>query len=96
MGERMNICPVPERLKEARVRVGLSQRTLGIRAGMDPSSASARVNQYERGRHTPDYGTLAALGRVLDVPVAYFYAEEAGLADWIIRYEGPQESGKHE
>lgn len=78
--------PVPRRLKEARERSGLSQRALGIRAGIDPGSASARVNRYERGIHAPDYSTLAALGRALEVPVAYFYAEEEDLADIIRAY----------
>jgi transcriptional regulator with XRE-family HTH domain len=92
VGERSKCSPVPQRLKEARERVGLSQRELGIRAGMDPGSASARVNQYERGRHTPDFGTLAAIGHVLNVPVAYFYAVEDGLALWIIRYRADRDS----
>ncbi|MDF5447060.1 helix-turn-helix transcriptional regulator, partial [Vibrio parahaemolyticus] len=30
--------PFPQRLKQARNRVGISQRELGIRLGMDPSS----------------------------------------------------------
>lgn len=87
MGERSKCSPVPQRLKEARERAGLSQRELGLRAGMDPGSASARVNQYERGRHTPDFGTLASIAQVLNVPVAYFYAVEDGLALWITRYQ---------
>ena len=28
---------------------------------MDGSSASPRMNQYEKGKHTPDIGTLKAL-----------------------------------
>ena len=47
---------------------------------MDPSVASPRVNQYERGKHTPDTSTLGKFGQVLDVPVAYFFAEEEELA----------------
>jgi transcriptional regulator with XRE-family HTH domain len=54
---------------------------------MDPGSAGTRINQYERGKHTPDCRTLAALARVLGVPLAYFYAEEDGLAAWILRYD---------
>ena len=47
---------VARRLKEARVRAGLSQKQLGIKAGIEEFSASPRINQYERGKHTPDYG----------------------------------------
>lgn len=76
--------PVPNRLREAREKVGLSQKALGIEAGMDPFSASARMNQYEQGKHTPDYATLSSIARVLCVPVAYFYAEDDLLAQAIL------------
>jgi len=69
-------CPVPRRLKHARVQRDLSQRSLGIAAGIDVASASARMNQYERGKHVPDYDTLCQLALVLDVPVPYFYAND--------------------
>lgn len=70
-------CPVPKRLKQARIRRGLSQRSLGIAAGIDVASASARMNQYERGKHVPDYQTLSQLASVLDVTVPFFYASDA-------------------
>jgi transcriptional regulator with XRE-family HTH domain len=69
-------CPVPRRLKHARLERQLSQRSLGIAAGIDEASASARMNQYERGKHVPDYHTLRKLASVLDAPVAYFYAND--------------------
>jgi transcriptional regulator with XRE-family HTH domain len=53
---------------------------------MDPSVASPRVNQYERGKHTPDTSTLGKLGQVLNVPVAYFYAEDEDLALLILTF----------
>jgi len=69
-------CPVHERLKQARIKCNISQRSLGIAAGIDPASASARMNQYERGKHVPDYDTLCKLANVLCVPVPYFYASD--------------------
>lgn len=63
------------RLKEARLRLGLSQMQLGIEAGVDEFSASARINQYERGKHMPDVLMVRHLARVLGVPATYFYAE---------------------
>ncbi|HCH33065.1 MAG TPA: hypothetical protein DE045_08985, partial [Oceanospirillaceae bacterium] len=74
-------CPVHERLKQARIQCNISQRSLGIAAGIDTASASARMNQYERGKHVPDYDTLCKLAQVLGVPVPYFYAndDEAGF-----------------
>lgn len=58
----------------------MSQKKLGIAAGMDEFSASARMNHYEIGRHTPDYSTLKQIAKVLKLPVAYFYAESEELA----------------
>jgi transcriptional regulator with XRE-family HTH domain len=43
--------PISERLKEARKKAKLSQKVLGVRIGMDESSASLRMNQYEKGKH---------------------------------------------
>src|SRR5262249_47548553 len=39
------------RLKAARLGAGLTQEALGVQAGIDEFSASARINQYERGKH---------------------------------------------
>lgn len=72
--------PLCKRLKEARLAANLSQKKLGIAAGMDQFSASARMNHYEMGRHTPDYSTLKRIANVLNVPVAYFYADNDELA----------------
>lgn len=76
--------PTPRRLKAARRRAGLSQRKLGIAAGVDEFSASARINHYERGRHMPDYGMAERLAKVLRCPAAYFYAREDDLAELIL------------
>jgi transcriptional regulator with XRE-family HTH domain len=77
---------VAARLRAARTETGLSQRELGIKAGLDPSVASPRINQYERGKHTPDTSTLTKLGEVLDVPVAYFFASDDDLATVITAF----------
>ncbi|KVE68441.1 transcriptional regulator [Burkholderia vietnamiensis] len=74
------------RLKEARLRVGLSQRQLGIDAGLDPFVASTRVNRYELGVHKVDFQFASKLAAVLKVPVAYFYADDPELAELIRTY----------
>lgn len=79
--------PVPQRLKEARLAAKISQKKLGIAAGMDEFSASARMNHYELGRHTPDYTTLKRISDVLGIPPAYFYTEDDQLAE-IIKFFG--------
>lgn len=79
----MTNSPLPKRLKEARTAARMSQKQLGIAAGMDEFSASPRINQYETGKHTPDFLTLKRIAMVLSVPTAYFYAEEDDLAEKI-------------
>ncbi|WP_278249808.1 helix-turn-helix domain-containing protein [Lysobacter enzymogenes] len=71
------------RLRQAREAVGLSQRGLGIAAGLDPTVASPRINQYEAGKHAPDIRTLEMLGKVLGKPVPFFYATDDALAEAI-------------
>lgn len=72
-----------QRLKTVRKAKKFSQQQLGILSGIDPSSASARMNQYERGKHTPDFLTLSKIAETLEVPTAYFYAESDDLAEII-------------
>ena len=64
-----------ERLKEARNKMKISQKDLGIKIGIDPSSASGRMNHYETGRHMPDIETLKKMAKELNVPVNYFFCE---------------------
>ena len=73
--------PLPLRLKQARTAKGISQKQLGIQLGMEVGSASARMNQYEKGKHTPDYKTLKAMANELGVPVAYFFCESESTAE---------------
>jgi transcriptional regulator with XRE-family HTH domain len=77
---------VAKHLKEARLRAGLSQKQLGIKAGIDEFSASARINQYERGKHMPDLQTLTRLANVMRVPAPYFYCEDEELAGFILKF----------
>ncbi|AEX25001.1 MULTISPECIES: helix-turn-helix domain-containing protein [Vibrio] len=79
--------PIPERLKAARKKAKITQKDLGVRIGMEESSASGRMNHYEKGRHVPDIGTLTRMAEELDVPLNYFFcrnelsAELACLVD---------------
>jgi transcriptional regulator with XRE-family HTH domain len=85
--------PIPLRLKEARKKAKLSQKALGVRIGMDESSASPRMNQYEKGKHTPDVRTLKLIADELDVPLSYFFSEDeitANLVSLINRLDKKQ------
>ncbi|WCM18716.1 helix-turn-helix domain-containing protein [Paraburkholderia bryophila] len=74
------------RLKQARKAAGLSQERLGVLAGIDEMSASARMNQYERGKHEPDFAMVSRLAKVLRLPVSFFYSEDEAEAKLIAAY----------
>ena len=75
-----------KRLKIARINAGLKQAELGVRAGLDEESESARISSYENEVHAPDFRLVRKIAAVLDVPEAYFYAVEDDLAELILRY----------
>ncbi|HWW05899.1 helix-turn-helix transcriptional regulator [Collimonas sp.] len=74
------------RLKEARIAAGLSQKQLGIQAGLDQFVASPRINRYELGVHKADYKIAQNLAKILDVPTGYFYTEEDNLAELMLNF----------
>ena len=78
--------PISKRIKELRIKADLSQKRLGILAGIDEFSASARMNQYEKGKHIPDFTTIARFAKVLKVPACYFYAEDDEMAEMILAF----------
>ena len=75
------------RLKIARKAKKLSQERLGILAGIDEASASARMNQYETGKYAPDLLMVTKIAKVLEVPVAYFYTEDNLMAEIIMQLQ---------
>lgn len=83
-----------KRLKEARTAAGLSQKKLGIAAGIDEFVASTRINRYEKGVHEADIHTAQKLAETLNVPLAYFYVEDDELATIVMNYESLSEDNK--
>ncbi|EKO3544474.1 helix-turn-helix domain-containing protein [Vibrio fluvialis] len=73
--------PIPERLKAARKKAKITQKDLGVKIGMEESSASGRMNHYEKGRHVPDIGTLSRMAEELGVPLNYFFCEDDVTAE---------------
>lgn len=73
-----------QRLKQARVAKGLSQKKLGIAAGIDEFVASTRINRYEKGVHEASTETAQRLADVLGVPLAYFYTADNALAEMML------------
>lgn len=74
------------RLRQARQRLGLAQDKLGVLAGLEESSSSARISRYESGIHEPSVQFAEALAKVLGVSASFFYCADDRLADIILRY----------
>ncbi len=85
---------IPIRLKQARQRAGISQEKLGVAAGIDEMSASARMNQYERGVHIPGPQTLARIADALAIPAPYFYATDDEIAEAILLFGALTKEGR--
>lgn len=84
--DKINLPVFSKRLREARLKLGISQANLGIAAKIDESSSSARINQYEKGKHYPDYNTAERIAEVLNVPTPYLFARDDELAEWILQF----------
>ena len=75
------------RLRQAREAVGVSQVELGRQAGLEPSVASPRINQYESGKHLPQATTLVRLAEALGVPVTFLVSEDDSLAELVLKWQ---------
>jgi transcriptional regulator with XRE-family HTH domain len=65
---------IGSRLKVGRLELDISQEQLGLLAGLEVESASARMNRYERGTRVPNVELLEKIGAILNRPVTFFYA----------------------
>lgn len=80
------------RLRQARQRRDLSEDRLGILAGLEESSSSARMSRYESGIHEPPHQFVETLAKVLGISAAYFYCADDRLADIIRIYSDLSEA----
>jgi transcriptional regulator with XRE-family HTH domain len=80
VARKVQLSVYSRRLREARETRAISQRNLGIKAGLDEFVASTRINRYENGVHQPALRIQERLAKALDMPLAYFYAEDDELA----------------
>lgn len=78
--------PIGKRLKEARLEAKLSQKQLGIAIGIDQFVASPRMNQYETGKHAPDFDVVERIAEVLKLPSSFFYTIDDDLAELVKLY----------
>ena len=87
---------VAKRLRQARERAGLPQDRLGVLAGLEESSSSARISRYESGVHEPPLSFAESLAKVLGVPAAYFYCSDDRLAEILLYYADMSESQRRD
>ena len=73
-----------QRLREARERVGCSQRGLGVRIGLPPKQASVYINRWERQGKQPSWEAIGKMAQVLEVSPAFFLADNDMLAEVIL------------
>ncbi|MBV8035526.1 MAG: helix-turn-helix transcriptional regulator [Pelomonas sp.] len=85
---------IGRRLKEARQRAGLSQERLGLEAGLEAESASARMNRYETGARSPTLELMERIGAVLKVPASYFYEADDLTAELLLTFHKLPKSAK--
>lgn len=83
-----------KRLKEARLRAGLSQEQLGLQIGLEPASASTRMNRYELGKRGPDLELVERIAEALGLPAAYFYAVRDEEAELLREFNALSTKGK--
>jgi transcriptional regulator with XRE-family HTH domain len=74
---------VDRRLRQARERAGLPQDRLGVLAGLEESSSSARISRYESSVHEPPLSFVESLAKVLGVLAAYFYCGVDQLRNYL-------------
>jgi len=83
---------ISRRLRQARLARELPQDKLGVMAGLEESSSSARMSRYESGIHEPTFQFVEAISEVLGISSAFFYCSDDQLADIIRIYSDLSEA----
>ena len=65
------------RIRQARERLGMSQEDLAAAISKDQKA----ISEYENGRRKLAVTDLPLIATELQVPITYFFEEEAGLPD---------------
>lgn len=91
LAEKRQLPVYSRRLREAREAYDISQRNLGIKVGLDEFVASTRINRYEKGVYQPNLHIQQELAQALELPLAYFYAEDDELARLIREFKSKSE-----
>jgi len=72
---------VGERIRQLRLGLGMSVRTLATKSGFSPSL----ISQVEHGLVTPSIGSLERIAMVLGVSLGKFFIESDSSPAWLVR-----------
>jgi len=81
-----------KRLRQARQQREWAQDELGVMAGLEESSSSARISRYESGIHEPPFQFVETVAKLMNVSPAYFYCPDDRLAELILIYSALSET----
>ena len=76
--------------------MGISQEALATGAGIDEFSASARISQYETGKHVPRYEIACKLAEVLSISVSFLYANDEATAQMLLAWHDASRSEREQ
>lgn len=65
-----------------------------MRIGLEPASASTRMNRYELAKRAPDVELVERIAETLGLPAAYFYAVRDEEAELLLRFNALSANGK--
>lgn len=54
--------------------------------GLDEAVANTRISRYEKGVHAVEPNTGSRIAKALDVPLAFFYADNDDMAELVDTY----------
>lgn len=74
----------------------MTQEQIAVDAGIDEMSASARMSQYENGKHLPRFQIAVRLAQALDVPVEFLYTPDDLTAELLLLWHSMPEAKRLE
>ena len=75
---------IGQRIKQARLHRGMTQKELGMMVGFDENTADIRIAQYESSTRTPKTDMRNKLGAALRINPQYFYDSDLYSAEDIM------------
>lgn len=84
-----------KRLRQIRKYRELPQYRLGVLAGLEESSSSARMSRYETGIYEPTFQFAQTLAEILAVSPSYLFCPEDQLAELILVFSTLNDRKRH-